>query len=171
MKRKLNNTVIFASSPGGHFAQLLALHELFDKYQTVIVTSNQSADFTIPELKNVYAIERISNNRSKLSQTGKRESRLKKIPLYFQTYKDCYKAWKKYRPKVIVSTGSNIAIPLCLIGKLFGSKFVFIETRAKVYSKTATGKAIGRIADVVLVQWPEMVDVYGGKAQYLGTLV
>lgn len=86
-------------------------------------------------------------------------------------YRECFKIWKKYRPKVIVSTGSNIAIPLCLIGKLFGSKFVFIETQAKVYSKTATGQAIGNIADVVLVQWPEMLDVYRGKAKYFGTLV
>ena len=171
MKRSLSNTVFFASSPGGHFAQLLALHDLFDKYQTVIVTNNQSADYTIPELKNVYAIEHLTNNRNKLSQEGKPRSRFQKIPLYFQTYKECYKIWKKYRPKVIVSTGSNIAIPLCLISKLLGSKFIFIETRAKVYSKTATGKAIGRIADVVLVQWPEMIDVYGGKAKYMGTLV
>lgn len=171
MKRALNNTVVFASSPGGHFAQLLALHDLFDKYQSIVVTSNQSADFTIPELKNVYAIEHLTNSRKQLSQKNKPRSRFQKIPLYVRTYRECYKIWKKYRPKVIISTGSNIAIPFCLISKLFGSKFVFIETRAKVYSKTATGKAIGRIADVVLVQWPEMIDVYGGKAKYMGTLV
>lgn len=34
----LNNTVFFASNEGGHFAQLMALHDLFDKYDIVIVT-------------------------------------------------------------------------------------------------------------------------------------
>ena len=168
---KLNNTIFFASSPGGHFAQLLALHDLFDKYHTVIVTNNQLANYSIPELKSVYSIEKLSDNRVKEVKFKKKKSRLQKLPIYLRMYRECYNIWKKYRPKVIVSTGSNIAIPLCLIGKMFGSKFVFIESRAKVYSKTATGKAIGNLADVVLVQWPEMVDVYGGKAKYLGTLV
>lgn len=30
---------------------------------------------------------------------------------------------------------------------------------------------MGRLADKVIVQWPEMVDVYNGKADYYGTLV
>ena len=48
---------------------------------------------------------------------------------------------------------------------------VYIETRAKVYNKTITGKLIGWICDKIIVQWPEMVDVYKGKAEYYGTLV
>ena len=79
--------------------------------------------------------------------------------------------WEKYRPKVIVSTGSNIAVPLCFIAKLRGTKFVYIETRAKVYSKTISGKLVEHFADKIIVQWPEMVSVYKGKAEYHGTLV
>lgn len=168
---KLNNIVFFASSPGGHFAQLLAMHDLFDKYQTVIVTNNQLANSSIPELKNVLSIERLTNNRTKTVEVKKKMDRIQKLPVYLKMLCECFKIWQKYRPKVIISTGSNIAIFLCLVGKLFGSKFVFIETRAKVYSKSATGKAVGRMADIVLVQWPEMVEVYEGKAKYLGTLV
>ena len=168
---ELNDFVLFASSPGGHFSQLIALHDLFDKYQAVIVTNNQLADKRIPELKNVYSIEKLADNRANAANRKKKRTRIQKIPLYIKMYRECFVIWKKYRPKVIVSTGSNIAIPFCFIAKLFGSKFVFIESRAKVYSKTATGKAIRHLADVVLVQWPEMVNVYGGKALYLGTLV
>ena len=40
-----------------------------------------------------------------------------------------------------------------------------------MYSKTISGKLIGGISDKVIVQWPEMVDVYKGKAEYYGTLV
>lgn len=54
---KLNNTVFFASNEGGHFAQLMALHDLFDKYNSVIVTDNKRANKDIPALKNVKAIE------------------------------------------------------------------------------------------------------------------
>lgn len=72
---------------------------------------------------------------------------------------------------MIVSTGSNIAVPLCFIAKLYGTRFVYIETRAKVYSKTISGKIVERFADKIIVQWPEMVNVYKGKAEYFGTLV
>ena len=35
---KLNNTVMFACNQGGHFSQMMALHDLFGKYDTVLVT-------------------------------------------------------------------------------------------------------------------------------------
>ena len=54
---KLKNTVMFACNEGGHFAQLTALHDLFDKYDSVIVTDNKRANKGIPALKNVKAIE------------------------------------------------------------------------------------------------------------------
>lgn len=52
-----------------------------------------------------------------------------------------------------------------------GAKFVYIETRAKVYNKTISGKIVERFADKIIVQWPEMVEVYMGRAEYYGTLV
>ena len=85
-------------------------------------------------------------------------------------WKECRKIWKTYRPSVIISTGSNIAVHLFLYGKLHGSKLIFIETRAHVYSKSATGMIVGRFADKVFVQWPEMLKVYP-RAEYCGTLV
>ena len=171
----LRNIVMFASNEGGHFAQMLALKNLFNRYKTVILTDNKHANFNLPELEQVEAIEYAmshANMRNKLSK--KRNKKLTKasyLGAYFGLFKECFISFWKHRPKVIISTGSNIAVPLCLISKIMGGKFVYIETRAKVYSKTLTGKVIGGLADVVIVQWPEMVDVYNGKAKYLGTLV
>ena len=54
---KLNNIVIFACNEGGHFAQLMALKELFSKYDSVILTDNKRANKGIPSLKDVKAIE------------------------------------------------------------------------------------------------------------------
>ena len=45
---KLNNIVMFASNEGGHFAQMLALKDLFSKYDTVILTDNERANTSIP---------------------------------------------------------------------------------------------------------------------------
>lgn len=172
---KLNNIVFFASNEGGHFAQLMALHELFDKYDSVIVTDNERANKEIPALKNVHAIEfamSFARRREELKKRGEKNmTHASYLPAYWGLFKECNAIWKKYRPKVIISTGSNMAVPLAVIAKLHGSKFVYIETRAKVYNKTISGKLIGPISNKIIVQWSEMVEVYKGKAEYYGTLV
>lgn len=173
--KSLNNIVFFASNEGGHFSQLLALSPLFSEYETIIVTDNKRANKNFPLLKNVKSIEFALgdvNMRNKLKNSKKKKmTRWDYIPGYWTLFKECFQICEKYRPKVIVSTGSDIAVPLMLWGKLHGSKTVFIETRAKVYGKTLTGKLLTPIADKIIVQWPEMVEVYKGKAEYFGTLV
>lgn len=172
---KLNDYVFFASNEGGHFSQLMALHDLFGKYKSVLVTDNERANKNIPALREIEAIEFAMgdvNMRKKLKDSKKKNvTRWDYLPGYIELFKDCFSIWKKYRPKVIISTGSDIAVPLFIMGKLHGSKCVFIETRAKVYGKTVTGKIVQYISDKIIVQWPEMLDVYGKKAEYYGTLV
>ena len=60
-----------------------------------------------------------------------------------------YKILKKERPDVIISSGAAVAVPFFYIGKLFGSKTVYIEVFDRI------------------VQWEEMKKVYP-KAINLG---
>ena len=172
---KLNQIVFFASNDGGHFAQLMALSNLFSKYDSIIVTDNKRANKDIPALQNVKAIEfamAFADRREELTkEKHKKLTHASYLSAYWDLFKQCNAIWKKYRPKVIISTGSNIAVPLCFIAKLHGLHFVYIETRAKVYNKTISGKIVEHFADKIIVQWPEMVEVYKGKAEYWGTLV
>lgn len=170
-----NNCVLFACNEGGHFSQMLALSELFTSFRSVLVTDNTRANKTIKELSSLDNIEyamAFAKRRKEVSNKSQlKASRIIYLMSYIRLYFECDKIWKKYRPKVIISTGSNIAFPFAIIAKMRGCKFVYIETRAKVYTKTTTGKLIENIADKIIVQWPEMVDVYKGKAQFYGTLV
>ena len=75
----------------------------------------------------------------------------------------------KIRPKVIVTTGTHTAGPICYLGKLFGSKIIYIETFANTHKKTVTGRLIYPIADLFIVQWKEMLDLYP-KAIYGGSI-
>ena len=70
---------------------------------------------------------------------------------------------------MIITTGTHTAGPMCILGKLFGSKVVYIETIANKNKKTATGKLIYPIADLFIVQWEEMLKLYP-KAVYGGTI-
>lgn len=165
---KLNATVMFACNVGGHFSQMMALHELFGAYNSVLVTDNERASHSIPQLKNMNEIEIINSGRDKVKEN--QSSRLNYILGYFKSFIVYRRVWLKYKPKVIISTGSNIAVPLFWIGKLHGSKLIFIETRAKVYARSLSGILVRRFADQIYVQWPEMLELYP-EAKYCGTLV
>ena len=58
---------------------------------------------------------------------------------------------------------------MCYLGKLFGSKIIFIETFANSESKTLSGKMIYPIANLFIVQWEEMLNLYP-KATYGGPI-
>lgn len=172
---KLNNIIIFACNDGGHFSQLMALKNLFNRYESVVLTDNNRANKDVSALKDVRAIEyamAFADRRDELTKNKNRKlTHTSYFVAYWKLFKQCHSIWKKYRPKVVISTGSNIAVPLCFISKFYGSRFVYIETRAKVYSKTISGKIVEHFADKVIVQWPEMLKVYKGHAEYYGTLV
>ena len=64
---------------------------------------------------------------------------------------------------------THTAGPMCYLGKLLGNKIIYIETFANRHSKTATGKLIYPIADLFIVQWEEMLELYP-KAVYGGAI-
>lgn len=172
---RLNNIVMFACNQGGHFSQMMALNNLFEKYESVLVTDNVHANKEkIAALRGIRTIEYamgMAEKRREMQKRGAKEkSRLQSLKGYLALINDCRKIWNKYRPVVIITTGSNIAVGLFLYGWIRGSKLIFIETRAKVYSKTITGKIVSKVADKIFVQWPEMKKVYP-NAEYCGTLI
>lgn len=152
--------VLFISSTGGHFSELLQLKPLFKKYDSYIITEK---DKTSENLKEEYGEKFFFlpyGTRSKLFTYIFKYLYLclKTIYLYF-----------KIRPKYIVTTGTHTAVPMCYIGKLFGSKIIFIETFANSKSKTLSGRMIYPIANLFIVQWKEMLELYP-KAVYGGSI-
>lgn len=157
MKKK---KVLFISSTGGHLTELLQLKPLFSKYDYHIITEK---DKTNKDLKNKYK-ERIS-----YLPYGTRSHFFKYVFIYlFLILKTIY-LYFKIRPKVIITTGTHTAGPMCYLGKIFGSKIIYIETFANINKKTATGKLIYPIADLFIVQWEEMLKLYP-KAIYGGAI-
>lgn len=164
---------MFACSEGGHFTQMMALHDLFGEYESVLVTDNFRASKDMPDLAKVKSIEfvgGVANARKSLAGNNHNDNRITYFFGYLKMFRECWKVLRKIRPKVLVSTGSNVAVPLFVVGKLMGTKLVFVETRARVYTKSVTGKLISGVSDKVIVQWKEMLPLYK-NAEYYGTLV
>ena len=66
----------------------------------------------------------------------------------------------KDNPHVVITAGPGVGAIFSYIGKLLGKKVIFIESWARVYSKSDSGKLVYPIADLFFVQWKEMEKVY-----------
>jgi UDP-N-acetylglucosamine:LPS N-acetylglucosamine transferase len=75
------------------------------------------------------------------------------------------------KPDLIISTGSEIAIPVFYIAKLLGIKTIFIESLCRVEEPSLSGKIVYPVSDVFLVQWKQLLSKFGEKAQYWGNVL
>jgi len=149
--------VLFIASTGGHLNELLQLEPIFKNYDSYLITEKTK---TTINLKNKY------NNLFYLVY-GTKDHILSYIFKFGYNIIKSLILYFKIRPKVIVSTGTHTAVPICYIGKLFGSKIIFIETFANRTTKTLSGKLVYPIADTFIVQWEDMLKLYP-KAIYAG---
>lgn len=146
--------VMFISSTGGHLEELLQLKSMFDKYDYYIVTEKTKSNLS---LKEKY------ENRVSYLMYGTYTTFLKKITYPFKLLFNSLKSlfiYIKVRPKYIVTTGAHTAGPMCCIGKIFGSKIIFIETFANSNTKSRTGNLVYKFADLFIVQWEELLELY-----------
>jgi len=79
--------------------------------------------------------------------------------------------WLRHRPDVVVSTGSNIAIPVCIVGRAFGSRIVNVEDSVRIFSSSKTSKYLDLISEFTLLQWTEQLEFHRKKGKYVGLLL
>ena len=145
MEKKKKTKVLFISSTGGHLSEMLRLSPMFEKYDYHIITEKTKSNLSLGD-----------------KYPGKVDY------LVYNTFKSLF-FYLKFRPKVIITTGTHTAGPMCIIGKIFGSKIIYIETLANMKTKTATGRIIYHFADLFVVQWEGMLKLYP-KAKYWGMI-
>ena len=147
----MKKNVMFISSTGGHLNEMLQLKELFEKYDYYIVTEKTKSNLN---LKNKY-----KNKVSFLVYGTKDHMLVYPFKLIYNTFKSLF-IYLKVHPDYIVTTGAHTAGPMCCIGKLLGSRIIYIETFANITTKTVTGKCLYPIADKFIVQWESMIKLY-----------
>lgn len=152
--------VIFISSTGGHLSELMQLKRIFNNYDYHIIT--EKTDTTI-KLKNEYG------KRIDYLVYGARNYLFSYIFKFSYNIIKSFFLYLKIRPDVIVTTGAHTAVPICYIAKFFKKKIIFVESFARVNSKSMSGKMINKISDVFLVQHKELLDVYENST-YKGDL-
>ena len=148
MKKK---RVLFISSTGGHLEELMQLKPMFEKYDYYIVTEKTKSNLNL--------INKYPKKVSLLTYGTKKNMLTYPFILLINSFKSLF-IYLKFRPKFIVSTGSHTAGPMCCIGKILGSKIIYIETFANSKTKSVAGSLVYKFADLFIVQWEEMLEVY-----------
>lgn len=146
--------ICLVCSSGGHLTQLYMLRPFWQDHERFWVT------FDKEDARSILQEERM-------------------IPCYYPTNRSlkallvntrlAWKVLRKERPDLIVSTGAAAAVPFFYLGKLLGSKTIFIEIYDRIDSPTLTGKLVYPVTDRFIVQWEEMKKVYP-KAIDLGSI-
>ncbi len=151
--------VIFISSGGGHLEELLGLKALFNEVDYLLISEKTE---TTAYLKNNY-------KNVKYLAYGTKAHLLPYLFIFSFNILKSFFIFLKFRPDVVVSTGTHTAVPMMKIASLFKKKTIWIETMANISTGTKAGQMVYKYVDKFIVQWPELLDVYP-KAEYWGNI-
>ncbi len=137
--------ICFVGSSGGHLTHLYMLKPFWKDKDRFWCTFDKEDAKSLLEGEVMYPVYYPSNRSIKA--------------LIINTFR-AIKILNKEHPDIIISSGAAPAIPFFWIGKMMGTKNVYIEVFDRIDKATISGKLCYPVADVFVVQWEEMKKVY-----------
>lgn len=146
--------ICFVASSGGHLEEISCLKSIASECDSFLVTERSAVDVQ-DWVDKVYLVRQ--NNRKELLFVFHFIALFIKAGIII-----C-----RERPDYIISTGALMTYPFCLWCKLLKKKIIYIESFARVDEPSLTGNLMYPIADLFIVQWEEMLEIFP-KATYGG---
>lgn len=143
--------VLFISSTGGHLSEMMQLKSMFKNYDYHIITEKTKSNLKLKQEHKGRVNYLIYGTKDHI------------LSYPFKLLFNCFKSlffYLQIHPDYIITTGAHTAGPMCLIGKIFGSRIIYIETFANISTKTITGRMLYPVADQFIVQWKSMKKNY-----------
>jgi UDP-N-acetylglucosamine:LPS N-acetylglucosamine transferase len=137
--------VVLVCSSGGHLVQLYQLRPWWEKHERLWVTFHEVDSISLLADEHVvWAYHPTTRNLHNL---------VRNLVL-------AWRLLRRYRPRVVVSTGAGVAFPFFLIARLLGAKTVYIEVYDRIDVPTLTGRLCYPLSDLFLLQWEEQKRLY-----------
>jgi len=156
-RRKNRIKVCIACSAGGHFAEALKATERIAHEKYFVTYYSQSLQ-TFSKKNKVYFITH-----------PKHCTFILRLLLFLKNCIESALILYREKPDLIISTGADVSVATCIIGKMIGKKLIYIESGGYVTSKSLSGRLMYPFADLFLVQWEPALDNFP-KAKYGGPL-
>ncbi|MEK6902276.1 MAG: PssD/Cps14F family polysaccharide biosynthesis glycosyltransferase [archaeon] len=144
--------ILLTCSAGGHLAEMRQLESFYARFPHFFITFERKDTQSLAQTETVHFIPRPGRN-------------------ILQTLRAFSAAWKivsEKKPKLVISTGADVTVPVCIVAKLQGIPIIFIESFCRPYTASVSGKIISLFADKVVYQWKELKKdypsgIYGGS--------
>ncbi|MBX2862949.1 MAG: UDP-N-acetylglucosamine--LPS N-acetylglucosamine transferase [Leptolyngbyaceae cyanobacterium MAG.088] len=145
--------LVLVASSGGHFSTMNNLKPFWSVHERVWVTDLKSDTAKLRD-----RCERVFW----LPYQGSRELLpfLRNLPATFRILAQA-------QPDLVISTGPSIAVNFAIASRVFGIRFIYIESISRQQDLSLAGKLIYPICDEFYVQWPELCTKYP-KAKFEG---
>jgi len=147
--------IVVVCSHGGHLTEALVLLEAFEGHEVEFVTYRSHRTEELRQLGRVHLLRNIGFNPFWMAVAFVRA-----LWLFLTT-----------RIDVVLSTGSEIALPYIILGRVFRKHTIFVETWARVAHPSGTARVVYPFSDLFLVQWEGMLNHCGPKAQFWGSVL
>jgi UDP-N-acetylglucosamine:LPS N-acetylglucosamine transferase len=135
--------------------ELLRLSDSWRHYETFFVTTVPVVQDELKGSGNVYVVGECNRQH---------------IGLVFLVLLRCIKIIFKEKPDIVISTGAAAGCMTCFLAKIMGAKIVWIDSITNVEKISLSGRMVRYIADLFLVQWPELMNKYK-RVEFAGTLI
>lgn len=139
--------ILFVASSGGHLEEISQLKRIAAKYDNALVTEKIKFD-----------ANNFGNRQYYVPQINRKEILF--IPKFVSLFFKARKILKVEKPDIVITTGALICYPFCVLQKKKKRKVIYIESFARVYEPSLTGKLVHKYADLFIVQWEDMLNYY-----------
>lgn len=145
-------SICLVCSHGGHLSEILQLAEAYAEHEVFYFCYDAETTRRLPN------VTLVPNRPYSLIEFVKNLLQVRAL-------------LKAKRPDLVVSTGAEIAIPVLVIAKMMRVPSVYVECGAQFTSPSLTGRIAYWLCDRFYVQWPELLNAYGPRARYVGSLI
>lgn len=157
-ERQFNITFILVS--GGHCIETLKVAEMFGSETKKSYIVFKGDKITKLKIKHEADIVEVTRSYQQVLKCNPLKLLLF-APKFFLAIFEGIRAMLKLRPDAVISTGSGPAIPIMIAARLTRKKVIYVESMARVTSRSLTGVlAYHFLADLFFIQWPEQKLLY-----------
>lgn len=147
--------ICLAASAGGHLSQLLALADSWKGHDTFCVATSEVVRGRLQKHGKTYIVGECN-----------RQHPLQVLSVLLR----CIVIALRERPQVVISTGAAAGCLVCFLCKSIRAKIIWVDSITNVERLSLSGRMVRRIADLFLVQWPELARKYD-NVQFAGTVI
>ena len=145
---------LLVTEPGGHLLEMWAMRDVVPRERRAWVTIDS------PDVRSLLRDEDVAVAHGPTCRS---------VPNLLRNLRAAIRIIRARRPRVILCTGSGIAVPFAWAGRALGARVLYVECGGRVDGPSLSCRMLGPVAHRVFVQWPELVPRVR-RAQFCGRL-